>query len=209
MDRICSRSRRVGLMVAASLSVGGCTLVHAVGGSATPGEYYLVAQRSVLGIAGDPYVVRCVEENAGTRAETTCERLLTGKDLGELRPAMGPVITRSWPARGASRRGAPRSDEEIARERAETAARARRDPDSAVDVLLGRCYAALGYAWPAAPLDVERDRAAIARLLRDGHKADDIPARLAEAANGQDRGRAVYLLVGDVPAPSVDDFDFE
>ena len=67
-----------------------CTTIHAAGGGAEPGEFYAVAQRDFLGITGPSYVLRCQEVSDPLGVILVCNRVLVGKEAGELAPGKSP-----------------------------------------------------------------------------------------------------------------------
>jgi len=63
-----------GCAVAVLIATCGCTTIHAVGGGAAPGEFYVVTNKNYLLWQTPPRVLRC--ENAGTSGPH-CVQVLT------------------------------------------------------------------------------------------------------------------------------------
>ena len=164
----------------------GCMTIHAVGGSATPGEVYVAAQTSALGFPGRPFILRCQDRPEGDTNRIDCERILDGKDLRELTPRRDE--TESFPGSTlftSSRLASPaRPTTPDSQERASTS-----DP---IGPFLDRAYSALAMGRPD-ERTVERDRAALRGLLRMGRSEQEILDGLV-AARAKAGEAPVYTL---------------
>jgi hypothetical protein len=81
--------------------------IHAIGGSSTPGEVYIAAQRRALGFPGRPFALRRQDRPDGGANRIDCERILDGKDIRELAPSKDE--TASFPGSTLFQRRPPRT----------------------------------------------------------------------------------------------------
>lgn len=84
--------RRALLFAFAAMSPA-CTTIHAAGGGAAPGEFYVAAQKSYLIFPGPSYILRCEEIRDPMGVELTCTRMLTGAEAGQVAPGTADTQT--------------------------------------------------------------------------------------------------------------------
>ena len=180
---------RVLSLAAALASALGCTAFHSVAAGPTPGEFYFSAQRSFLGIPGKPFIAHCQQSKAGSDIHVACDRLLTGRDAGSIRPALAthgdfvaqqeaPVLAE--PTASPASRSAPAST-------APQQPQASEAPDRTEATLL-MIYESLARAYPSDRAQQRADYDAIAALIAQGFRTREIRDGIQDAdARTEDR----------------------
>lgn len=170
------------LVLALLPALGACTAVHAISASSTPGEFYVVAQRSFLFFRGQDYVLRCQDLEVAEGKVVDCERLLVSRQAAELAPKRRE--------RAAFVRGFPPPVPET---------RALDVPAaSSADATLAVAYRDLDYESPSTGAQRAADRAGIQALLDRGMLPSEIIAHLLEARWELEADEPVFALVARV-----------